>query len=54
LSEEIKTKYNVQATLVKLDGGRFEVYKNDKLIFSKLQTKKFPKHEEIFQALDAQ
>ena len=39
--------------LVPSEGGRFEVSSDDKLIFSKLETDRFPEYDEIKQALKA-
>ena len=53
MSATIKKKFGVQAKLVESSGGVFEVYQNDKLIFSKKKTGKFPKDKEVLQALAA-
>ncbi len=38
--------------LVPSEGGRFEVSLNGKLIFSKLETERFPEPKELKQAID--
>ena len=39
-------------TLVPSDGGRFEVSLDRKLVYSKLETGKFPEYETIKQEID--
>ncbi|NUM36277.1 MAG: SelT/SelW/SelH family protein [Candidatus Brocadiae bacterium] len=51
MSETIKKQFGVSATLVPSSGGVFEVYQDDKLIFSKKQTNRFPTHEEVLKSL---
>ena len=47
MAEELKAKFGVTATLVKLSGGIFEVYRDDELIFSKRRLGRFPNTNEI-------
>jgi selenoprotein W-related protein len=46
LITELKDKIK-KLVLVPSDGGRFEVSVNGKLIFSKLETGRFPEYQEI-------
>ena len=47
MAEELKAKFGVTATLVKLSGGIFEVYRDDELIFSKRRLGRFPNPNEV-------
>ena len=49
----IKEKFDQVATLVEGSGGAFEVRVDDKLIFSKLKTFRFPENDEIFDAISS-
>ena len=51
LSAKIEKKYGVKPVLVKSSGGAFEIYKDDKKVYSKLQTKKFPDFDEVLKLL---
>jgi selT/selW/selH-like putative selenoprotein len=53
LAEELKAKFGVTATLVKLSGGIFEVYRNDELIFSKRSLGRFPNNNEVIDLITA-
>jgi selenoprotein W-related protein len=46
LITELKDKIK-KLVLVPSDGGRFEVSVNGKLVYSKLETGKFPEYQEI-------
>jgi selenoprotein W-related protein len=46
LITELKDKIK-KLVLVPSDGGRFEVSVNGKLVFSKLETGRFPEYQEI-------
>ena len=39
--------------LVPSDGGRFEVFADGKLIYSKLETGRFPEPRDVIQAIEA-
>jgi len=50
LTEELITKYKAKLArlvLVPSDGGRFEISLNGTLIYSKLETGRFPEYAEI-------
>jgi selT/selW/selH-like putative selenoprotein len=54
LAEEIleKEKMNLdRVAIVPLDGGRFEISIDGKLVFSKLAEERFPENEEIIALL---
>lgn len=54
MATEILNKYgnNIKSlTLIPSGGGVFEVIKNDKLIFSKTKSGRFPELNELFEAL---
>ncbi len=54
MATEILNKYgnNIKSlTLIPSGGGVFEVIKNDKLIFSKKESGRFPELNELFEAL---
>ena len=42
LAEEIEKDFGVKAELQKSSGGRFEVYLNDAIVFSKMELMRFP------------
>jgi selenoprotein W-related protein len=46
LITELKDKIK-KLVLIPSDGGRFEVSVNGKLVFSKLETGRFPEYQEI-------
>jgi selT/selW/selH-like putative selenoprotein len=52
LADQIKAKYGVDSKLIASGGGVFEVCKNEKLVFSKRATGRFPTPEEVFTHLD--
>lgn len=55
MAAKIKAEFGVESTLKKSDStGAFEVYKNDKLVYSKLQTGNFPAEAELLKLLKAQ
>ena len=47
LAEKIKSKFDLQIELKKSDGGRFEIFFNDEIIFSKYKEYRFPEFAEI-------
>jgi len=51
LAEQIKKATGAEVRLVRSSGGAFEVRKDGELIFSKLQTGRFPEPEEILSKL---
>lgn len=54
VATEMLNKYgnNIKSlTLIPSSGGVFEVIKNDKLIFSKKESGRFPELNELFEAL---
>lgn len=52
VEDEIKSVYSdAQITLIKGTGGIFEIRKDEKLIYSKAQTQKFPEVGEINELL---
>ncbi|MBI4750934.1 MAG: hypothetical protein HY774_20840 [Acidobacteria bacterium] len=53
MAEELKAKFGVTATLVKLSGGIFEVYRDDELIFSKRRLGRFPNNNEVIDLITA-
>jgi selenoprotein W-related protein len=52
LADAIEDRFGIKAELVKSDGGAFEVFIDGEKTFSKLQTGRFPDHEEIFGAIE--
>jgi len=53
LASEIKKKYGVDAELVKGVKGIFDVYVDDKRVFSRHETKRFPEPQDIFEKIGA-
>ena len=51
LADELKKAFGVEATLVPGSGGAFEITVDGNLIFSKLQSGRFPQPGEIVQQL---
>jgi len=51
LAEQIKKATGAEVQLIRSSGGAFEVRKDGELIFSKLQTGRFPEPEEILSKL---
>ncbi|HHJ51957.1 MAG TPA: hypothetical protein ENJ89_02070 [Caldithrix abyssi] len=47
MADHIREVFNLEATLKKSDGGRFEVYYDGERIFSKAKTFRFPTKDEI-------
>jgi len=47
LAEEIKKSLGLEVTLKKSSGGRFEVFLNGELVFSKEQLYRFPQPGEV-------
>lgn len=57
LADHLMKKFKQQITelaLLPSDGGRFEIKVNEQLIYSKLQTGKFPDNGDIEQAVRQQ
>ena len=55
LAEALKKKYSGQVEDVKLvesSGGAFEVYLNEELLYSKLESRQFPTTEQVTTAID--
>jgi hypothetical protein len=52
LAAEIKKAKGIDATLVKGSGGIFDVYQDEKLVFSKHQEHRFPEADEILGELE--
>ena len=55
LAKALEKKYSGQVNEVKLvesSGGAFEVYLNEELLYSKLETRKFPTEDQIATAID--
>ena len=44
-------KYFSEISLKPSDGGRFEITLNDKLIYSKLETNRFPDQKELLEQI---
>lgn len=56
LAEALEEKYSGQVekvNLVESSGGAFEVFLNDELLYSKLETRQFPSTEQITTAIDS-
>lgn len=49
----IKDKYGIIASLREGAGGIFEVFIDDKVVYSNQETYRFPEHEEIFEKIEA-
>ncbi len=52
MADAIEDKFGVKPKLIKSDGGVFEVVVDGKKIFSKIETGRFPEHDEIFSAIE--
>ena len=52
LAKELQEEYGVESTLIVGEIGSYNVYMNDKLIFSKAETGRFPDPGEIVEILD--
>ena len=55
LAEALESKYGGQVKKVNLipsSGGAFEVFVNDELLYSKLETGKFPSDEQITTSIE--
>ena len=53
MAAEVKKALGIEATLVKGDGGVFDVKANGKLIYTKEKTFRFPEEGEITRLLQA-
>ena len=51
LAARIKDKLNLEVELQKSSGGRFEIFLDGEVIFSKIKTMRFPEPDEIIQLL---
>ncbi len=49
----IKDKYGFTASLQEGHGGIFEVYIDEKTVYSNQTTYRFPTHDEIFEKIEA-
>jgi selenoprotein W-related protein len=47
LADEIKDNYGIEPELVRLSGGVYEIYIDNKLIYSKKETGAFPENKDI-------
>jgi selT/selW/selH-like putative selenoprotein len=52
LAEEFEKKGLPKPEMIKSRGGAFEVRKNGVLLFSKLQEKRFPDHQEVINLIE--
>lgn len=52
MAAEIEKRFNGKVELIKSSGGAFEVRKDERLIFSKKATGRFPETDEILKALE--
>ena len=52
LRDELSNQFGDMVELKPGDRGAFEVFVNNQLIFSKLQTDRFPEHEEIISFIE--
>ena len=52
LGDELSNKFGYNVRLKPGDRGAFEVFVNNQVIFSKLQTGSFPEHEEIISFIE--
>jgi selT/selW/selH-like putative selenoprotein len=53
LAAEIKNKLGADTELIKGSKGVFKVWQDDRLLFSKKDVGRFPRHEEIFAKVSA-
>jgi selT/selW/selH-like putative selenoprotein len=53
LAAAIKNKLHADTELIKGGKGVFKVWQDDRLLFSKKDVGRFPKHEEIFEKVSA-
>lgn len=53
MAAAIKKKFGADTELIKGGGGTFKVWRDDRLLFSKKDVGRFPKHEEIFEKASA-
>ena len=51
MADDIYDKFEFKAELLKSGGGAFEVAIDGDLVYSKLQTGRFPEHSEIFDSI---
>ena len=47
LAEQVKNKFDIDIEFMKSDGGRFEIYLDGDIIFSKMNEYRFPDDGEI-------
>ncbi len=52
MAKAIENKYGIKPQLIKSGGGVFEVIVDGKKIFSKKETGRFPKNEEILETIE--
>ncbi len=52
MADLIEARFGVRPAMKKSGGGAYEIRAGGELIFSKLQTGRFPEDEEILEALD--
>ena len=53
MAAAIKKKYAADTELIPGGKGNFKVWQDDRLLFSKKDVGRFPKHEEIFDKVGA-
>jgi selT/selW/selH-like putative selenoprotein len=53
LQAAIKDKYGITASLREGAGGIFEVFIDDKVVYSNQETYRFPENQEIFDKIEA-
>jgi hypothetical protein len=53
LAAALKKKYSADSELIKGGKGVFKVWQDDRLLFSKKDVGRFPRHEEIFDKVTA-
>jgi len=51
LAAELKERFGVESTLKPGHGGVFDVFADDRLVYSKKQTKRFPRPGEVGDAI---
>lgn len=51
LAEAIRSEFGVESTLIEGKGGVFDVHVNNKQVWDKKETERFPEHHEILDQL---
>ena len=52
VAKEVNAEFGVEATLIKGEIGRFDIYVNDELIYSKVEVGRLPNSGEIAQIIN--